>query len=226
LPRGLARQRGFLDFSVSELAIIFGLALVVLGPKKLPGLVGQIGRWAGRARVMARQFRDQLEMEVNTVKQEVDSVKHEVDSIKGSMENDAPAATATTTTTEPAATPAPQSFHEGAPTHFTLDGTQPAVAFSNPLDDDGDDTPVRRSAPEGVVPAFPSPATPAAHPEATAAISPPPDLADSPAPLAADPATGTASHTCAESSASSSGARPERTTQTRRRARKTSPRAP
>src|SRR5271165_4627952 len=66
-PAALLRQRGFLDFSFSELAIIFGLALVVLGPKKLPGLVQQVGRWVGRARHMARQFREQLEQEVNAI---------------------------------------------------------------------------------------------------------------------------------------------------------------
>jgi Sec-independent protein translocase protein TatA len=37
---------------------------VVLGPEKLPRVVSEIGRWVGRARVMARQFRDQLEEEV------------------------------------------------------------------------------------------------------------------------------------------------------------------
>ncbi len=48
-----------------ELVVIFGVALVVLGPKRLPGLVGKIGRWVGKARSMARQFREQLENEVN-----------------------------------------------------------------------------------------------------------------------------------------------------------------
>jgi sec-independent protein translocase protein TatB len=36
----------------------------VLGPEKLPRLVSEVGRWVGRARVMARQFREQLEEEV------------------------------------------------------------------------------------------------------------------------------------------------------------------
>jgi sec-independent protein translocase protein TatB len=62
-----ARQRGFLDFSMPELGIIFVVALVVLGPKKLPPLVQQVGRWVGRARHMARQFREQLEQEVNSI---------------------------------------------------------------------------------------------------------------------------------------------------------------
>ena len=48
-----------------ELAVIFGVALVVLGPTRLPGLVRKVGRWVGKARSMARQFREQLENEVN-----------------------------------------------------------------------------------------------------------------------------------------------------------------
>jgi sec-independent protein translocase protein TatB len=48
----------------SEILIIFVLALVVLGPEKLPRVVTELGRWVGRARSMARQFREQLEEEV------------------------------------------------------------------------------------------------------------------------------------------------------------------
>ena len=36
----------------------------MLGPEKLPRVVSELGRWVGRARVMARQFREQLEEEV------------------------------------------------------------------------------------------------------------------------------------------------------------------
>ena len=48
----------------SEILIIFILALIVLGPEKLPRVVSEAGRWVGRARGMARQFREQLEEEV------------------------------------------------------------------------------------------------------------------------------------------------------------------
>jgi len=48
----------------SEILIIFVLALIVLGPEKLPRVVSEVGRWMGRARGMARQFREQLEEEV------------------------------------------------------------------------------------------------------------------------------------------------------------------
>jgi sec-independent protein translocase protein TatB len=53
------------EVGFSELVVLFGLSLVVLGPKKLPGLVNKVGRWVGKARVMANDFRRQLENEVN-----------------------------------------------------------------------------------------------------------------------------------------------------------------
>lgn len=51
------------EVGFSELLLIMGLALLVLGPEKLPKVVGQLGRWMGRARAMARQFKEQLEDE-------------------------------------------------------------------------------------------------------------------------------------------------------------------
>ena len=53
------------DVGFSEVLLIFVIALVVLGPEKLPRLASQVGRLIGRARAMARQFREQLEEEVN-----------------------------------------------------------------------------------------------------------------------------------------------------------------
>jgi sec-independent protein translocase protein TatB len=53
------------EVGFTELLLISVIALVVLGPERLPKLVGQVGRWVGKARAMARQFREQLESEVN-----------------------------------------------------------------------------------------------------------------------------------------------------------------
>jgi sec-independent protein translocase protein TatB len=53
------------DIGFSEILVIFILALIVLGPEKLPRVVREVGRWVGRARAMARQFQDQLEDEVD-----------------------------------------------------------------------------------------------------------------------------------------------------------------
>lgn len=53
------------EVGFTEIVLIMGLALLVLGPEKLPGLAQKVGRWTGRARAMARQLRTQLEQEVN-----------------------------------------------------------------------------------------------------------------------------------------------------------------
>jgi sec-independent protein translocase protein TatB len=59
-----------IDFS--EILVIFGIALVVLGPEKLPRLARTVGRWVGRARAMARQFREQLEQEADALQRSAD----------------------------------------------------------------------------------------------------------------------------------------------------------
>lgn len=53
------------EVGFTEIILILGIALLVLGPEKLPKLANQVGRWVGRARAMARQFRQQLDEEVS-----------------------------------------------------------------------------------------------------------------------------------------------------------------
>ena len=60
------------DIGFSEVLLIFGLTLVVIGPDKLPHVARTIGRWVGRARGMARQFREQLEAETDNLKVDID----------------------------------------------------------------------------------------------------------------------------------------------------------
>lgn len=45
----------------SEFLLVALVALLVVGPKDLPKLLHQIGRWVGRARGMARHFRSGLD---------------------------------------------------------------------------------------------------------------------------------------------------------------------
>ena len=54
-----------LDFGFSEVLLTSAIALVVLGPERLPKVARQVGNWMGRARLMARQLSEQLEREVN-----------------------------------------------------------------------------------------------------------------------------------------------------------------
>jgi sec-independent protein translocase protein TatB len=150
-PAARARQRGFFDFSFPELVITFGVALVVLGPKKLPGLVQQLGRWAGRARHMARQFREQLEQEVNSI----NAVKPVPRNVAPDVGPPAPAAEPapdpqasaaaseasvaadnTTAAPEAGAPPSPEvvgnELHPEAQIYFAMNGSEPAVIAQDP----------------------------------------------------------------------------------------------
>jgi Tat protein translocase TatB subunit len=95
------------DIGFSELLLIFALTLVVLGPDKLPQVARNIGRWAGRARAMARQFRDQLEAETDGLKVDLNPTPPASEPPPAQAAPDAP-------TTTPTAAPAPEhAAHDG-----------------------------------------------------------------------------------------------------------------
>jgi sec-independent protein translocase protein TatB len=52
------------DIGFWEIMFIVLLALLVLGPEKMPRIVSTLGNWAGRARFMARSLRMQVEQEL------------------------------------------------------------------------------------------------------------------------------------------------------------------
>jgi sec-independent protein translocase protein TatB len=89
--------------SFSELALIFLVALVVLGPTRMPGLVRTVGRWVGKARAMARDFQQQLENEVNLdeLNRLTDMQANAARSTPGSEESASSTSAPTTATTSP-----------------------------------------------------------------------------------------------------------------------------
>jgi sec-independent protein translocase protein TatB len=85
------------EVGFSELLLICAIALIVVGPQKLPKLAQQVGRWVGRARAMARQFREQLEEEAHTLETKM-SIDPDIDT---SLDPKAPPKSATPTSASP-----------------------------------------------------------------------------------------------------------------------------
>ena len=54
------------DFSFWELTIVLMVALVVVGPDKLPILAGKIGRWVGKIKQMVTSVRSDIEQELKS----------------------------------------------------------------------------------------------------------------------------------------------------------------
>ena len=50
-----------LDFNAPEFLVVAIVALIVIGPKDLPKMLRLVGKWVGRARGVARQFRSGLD---------------------------------------------------------------------------------------------------------------------------------------------------------------------
>ena len=110
------------EVGFTEIILILGLALLVLGPEKLPGLAEKVGRWTGRARSMARQLRTQLEQEVNL--EELAKARP--------MQASAPAAAAAASAAEASGTyPPPETF---APPPSTASASSPANPSALDLD--------------------------------------------------------------------------------------------
>lgn len=52
------------DIGFWEIALIFIVALVVVGPERLPGLVRTVGLWVGKMRRIVSEVKDEVEKEL------------------------------------------------------------------------------------------------------------------------------------------------------------------
>ena len=93
------------DFGFSELCMIGAVALVVLGPEKLPVVARTAGQWLGKAQRMVQQVKSDIEREAelselkkiqeeaksvadnltNTVKGQMDSIQKDVNSVQSDV---------------------------------------------------------------------------------------------------------------------------------------------
>jgi sec-independent protein translocase protein TatB len=69
-----------------EIIIILLLALVVLGPTRLPELARKLGEWTAELRSAARDIRRGLEAEVADIKQVGEDLKAPLEEVKRSSE--------------------------------------------------------------------------------------------------------------------------------------------
>lgn len=80
-----------IDIGVTKLAIIGGIALVVIGPEKLPGLAKTIGTLLGRARRYVADVKDEVNrsMDLDELKKMKDSVEGAARDVESSIQTSA-----------------------------------------------------------------------------------------------------------------------------------------
>ena len=123
-----------LDVGFSEILLTSAIALIVLGPERLPKVARQVGNWMGRARAMARQLSEQLEREVSA--DELLKLNEKSQSIKGPSSSGSGTATPPALAAMPAfAVPLAPDSSPAPATHYGADAastTAEAMHASDP----------------------------------------------------------------------------------------------
>ena len=85
------------DFGFWELAIVLAVALLVVGPDKLPILAAKVGRWIGKAKRMVQSVRSDIESEIKAAElkemlqkqqNEISELRNILNESKSSIERD------------------------------------------------------------------------------------------------------------------------------------------
>jgi sec-independent protein translocase protein TatB len=118
------------EVGFTELLLIFALSLIVLGPERLPKLAQQVGRWVGRARAMARQFRDQLDEEAHNLETKM-NIDPGIDTSMDAKPKDPP----TQASTNVPATVEPEPVEEFYPPDHHMHSSHRTEADSAPAPD-------------------------------------------------------------------------------------------
>jgi sec-independent protein translocase protein TatB len=77
------------DFSFAELGVIGAVALVVLGPERLPKVARTVGDWVGKAQRYVAQVKSDInrEMDLAELKKLQEQARDAAQSVKSSVEN-------------------------------------------------------------------------------------------------------------------------------------------
>jgi sec-independent protein translocase protein TatB len=77
-----------LDFSFGELAVIGAVALVVLGPERLPKVARTVGDWVGKAQRYVNQVKTDInrEMELSELKKLQEEARNAAQTFQSSVE--------------------------------------------------------------------------------------------------------------------------------------------
>lgn len=73
-----------------ELIIIAVIALIVLGPQRMPEIARKLGQWASELRSAAREITQGLEQEVAELKAPLDDMKAPLKEIEGELRDSDP----------------------------------------------------------------------------------------------------------------------------------------
>jgi sec-independent protein translocase protein TatB len=162
------------DFSWGELLLIGVVALIVIGPKELPGVLRMVGQWVGKIRRMAGEFQSQFheamrEAEMADLKKQVDELN---DAARGLTRHfdpmtlgrtpDVPASSSTPPAPTPSTPPAPAAEDAASPPSI---GTQDAQSDSPPPEPAAPPVAEKDVAEKDVVTAAPLPSSPEPAPQ-------------------------------------------------------------
>lgn len=76
------------DFGFWELVLVFIVALLVIGPERLPGVARKAGLWVGRARRFVSSVRSDIERELRAeeLREMLNKQQSEIEQLRGMLE--------------------------------------------------------------------------------------------------------------------------------------------
>ncbi len=67
-----------MNFGMSEMIFIFLAALILVGPKKLPEIMRQVGKWMNEFKRASNEFKYQIESEIHNLERETERAKQTI----------------------------------------------------------------------------------------------------------------------------------------------------